>query len=135
MIGEAMDSGDKSANKAMSAAQKYALLQVFCIPTEEPKDTENETHTVEPKGDGGNGGNGEGLKKPQSTSSAKPNNQDSSDKASTPQINLINSMANRTGVSVESICTVFGVESLEALTKGQVNDVLAQIKKAGQTDG
>lgn len=48
-VGEAMDSGDKSCNKAMSAAQKYALLQVFCIPTEEPKDTENETHEVAPK--------------------------------------------------------------------------------------
>lgn len=49
-IGEAMDSGDKSANKAMSAALKYALLQVFCIPTDEPKDTENETHQPLPKG-------------------------------------------------------------------------------------
>lgn len=49
MIGEAMDSGDKSCNKAMSAAQKYAFLQIFCIPTEEPKDTENETHEVLPK--------------------------------------------------------------------------------------
>lgn len=45
-VGEAMDSSDKSCNKAMSAAQKYAFLQVFCIPTEEPKDTENETHEV-----------------------------------------------------------------------------------------
>ncbi len=44
-----MDSGDKSANKAMSAAYKYALMQVFCIPTDEPKDTENETHEVAPK--------------------------------------------------------------------------------------
>ena len=48
-IGEAMDSGDKSANKAMSAAYKYALMQVFCIPTEEPKDTEHETHEVKAK--------------------------------------------------------------------------------------
>lgn len=48
-VGEAMDSGDKSCNKAMSAAQKYALLQVFAIPTEEPKDTEHETHEVKPK--------------------------------------------------------------------------------------
>jgi len=48
-IGEAMDSGDKSCNKAMSAAQKYAFLQVFSIPTEEPKDTENDTHIVAPK--------------------------------------------------------------------------------------
>ena len=48
-IGEAMDSGDKSCNKAMSAAQKYAFLQVFSIPTEEPKDTELETHLPTPK--------------------------------------------------------------------------------------
>jgi hypothetical protein len=37
-IGEGMDSGDKAANKAMSAAQKYALLQAFLIPTEEATD-------------------------------------------------------------------------------------------------
>lgn len=40
-VGEAADSGDKSSNKAMSAAQKYALLQIFCIPTEGDNDTEN----------------------------------------------------------------------------------------------
>ena len=32
--GEAMDSGDKATNKAMSAAYKYACMQAFCIPTE-----------------------------------------------------------------------------------------------------
>jgi len=39
--GEAMDSGDKSTNKAMSAAMKYAILEVFAIPTEGDNDTEN----------------------------------------------------------------------------------------------
>lgn len=48
-IGEGMDTGDKAANKAMSAAHKYALLQVFCIPTEEPKDSENDHHEIESK--------------------------------------------------------------------------------------
>lgn len=38
VIGEGMDSGDKSSNKAMSVAFKYACFQVFCIPTEEMKD-------------------------------------------------------------------------------------------------
>lgn len=33
--GEGMDSADKSTNKAMSAAYKYALFQLLCIPTEE----------------------------------------------------------------------------------------------------
>jgi hypothetical protein len=48
-VGEAMDSGDKSMNKAMSVAYKYALMQIFCIPTEEEKDTEFQTHEVKSK--------------------------------------------------------------------------------------
>ncbi len=51
VIGEGMDSGDKATNKAMSVAQKYALLQVFCIPTAEPKDPEIDSHEVTPKAD------------------------------------------------------------------------------------
>lgn len=41
--GEAMDSGDKSTNKAMSAAYKYACLQAFCIPTEGDNDADAST--------------------------------------------------------------------------------------------
>lgn len=40
---EGMDSGDKSSNKAMSVAFKYACFQVFCIPTEEMKDPDADT--------------------------------------------------------------------------------------------
>ena len=43
VIGEGMDSGDKATNKAMAIALKYALLQVFCIPTEEMPDPDAET--------------------------------------------------------------------------------------------
>lgn len=46
MYGEAMDSGDKATNKAMSAAFKYACMQAFCIPTEGDNDSENQTHEV-----------------------------------------------------------------------------------------
>jgi hypothetical protein len=46
MYGEAMDSADKATNKAMSAAYKYACLQVFCIPTEGMDDAD--AHTPEP---------------------------------------------------------------------------------------
>ena len=42
-VGEAMDSGDKGMNKAMSIALKYSLLQMFLIPTEEPKDPDRDT--------------------------------------------------------------------------------------------
>jgi hypothetical protein len=48
--GEAMDSGDKATNKAMSAAYKYAAFQAFCIPTEETAhDADAETHQVQPR--------------------------------------------------------------------------------------
>jgi len=44
--GEAMDSGDKATNKAMSAAYKYAAFQTFCIPTEGDNDADAQTHVV-----------------------------------------------------------------------------------------
>ena len=62
VIGEGMDSGDKAGNKAMSAAHKYALLQVFCIPTDELKDSEADSPEV----------NGT-LKPPQQHPPADPN--------------------------------------------------------------
>ena len=46
MIGEAMDSGDKATNKAMSAAYKYAAFQAFAIPTEADNDADSSTHEV-----------------------------------------------------------------------------------------
>jgi len=47
--GEAMDTGDKSCNKAMSAAYKYAMFQTLCIPTERgSNDSEDNTHEVAP---------------------------------------------------------------------------------------
>lgn len=48
--GEAMDSGDKATNKAMSIAYKYAAFQAFCIPTEETAiDADAEVHQVAPQ--------------------------------------------------------------------------------------
>lgn len=49
VVGEAMDSGDKATNKAMSAAFKYACMEVFCIPTEGTPDADQETHDVAAK--------------------------------------------------------------------------------------
>ena len=45
-FGEAMDSGDKATNKAMSAAYKYAAFQTFAIPTEGDNDADSKTHAV-----------------------------------------------------------------------------------------
>ena len=45
-FGEAMDSGDKATNKAMSAAYKYACFQAFAIPIEGTPDADENTHEV-----------------------------------------------------------------------------------------
>ncbi len=42
-VGEAMDTGDKGMNKAMSVALKYALMQMLLIPTQEEKDPDSTT--------------------------------------------------------------------------------------------
>ena len=46
IIGEAMDSGDKASNKAMSIAYKYACFQAFCIPTEADNDPDAHVHEI-----------------------------------------------------------------------------------------
>lgn len=43
VVGEGMDSGDKASNKALAVAMKYAMFQVFCIPTEEMVDPDATT--------------------------------------------------------------------------------------------
>ncbi len=48
-VGEAMDSADKSSNKAQSAAYKYAAMMVFCIPTEGDNDADAHTPVVAPR--------------------------------------------------------------------------------------
>lgn len=50
-FGEAMDSGDKATNKAMSAAYKYAAFQAFAIPTEGDNDADAHHHQPAPKAD------------------------------------------------------------------------------------
>ncbi|MGL5703627.1 MAG: ERF family protein [Cetobacterium sp.] len=69
--GEAMDSGDKATNKAMSIAYKYAAFQAFCIPTEDTtQDPDATTHTLAPSGSA----------KPQQQQQAQGNQSGSDDK-------------------------------------------------------
>jgi hypothetical protein len=44
--GEAFTNDDKAANQAMSAAFKYAMLQSFCIPTEDMGDADRTSPNV-----------------------------------------------------------------------------------------
>jgi len=44
--GEGIDSSDKASNKAMSAAMKYALMQLLLIPTEDIEDADRDTPDI-----------------------------------------------------------------------------------------
>jgi hypothetical protein len=43
-IGEATDFSDKASNKAMSASAKYALVQGFCLPEQDPEADGDHSH-------------------------------------------------------------------------------------------
>jgi hypothetical protein len=43
-IGEATDFSDKASNKAMSASAKYALVQGFCLPEQDPEADADASH-------------------------------------------------------------------------------------------
>lgn len=46
---EALDSGDKASNKAMAFAHKYAILQTFCIPTEDVAEGDKDSPKIADK--------------------------------------------------------------------------------------
>lgn len=89
-FGEAMDTSDKSTNKAMSAAYKYACLQAFAIPTEGDNDADAATHEV--------------------AAAFKPIATITMD-----QVQEIQDLAADAGVEVEKICAGCKVESLNKI--------------------
>lgn len=48
VVGEGMDSADKSSNKAMACAMKYAMFQTFCIPTEDIANDDPDRYSPDP---------------------------------------------------------------------------------------
>ena len=44
--GEAVDRSDKSINKAMTAAYKYMIFELFCIPTEDLNDADKDSPEI-----------------------------------------------------------------------------------------
>lgn len=86
-FGEAMDSGDKATNKAMSAAYKYAAFMTFAIPTEGDNDADATTHDVR---------------------SAPPT-------ISQEQFKELTNLMDRSGTSAETICKGYGIEAVALL--------------------
>lgn len=107
-IGEGMDSGDKATNKAMSIAFKYACFQLFCIPTEEMVDPDQESHNVAPKNT------------PKTTNKAP--NESNSTKASPQQVETIKSIIS----DIQGMLRYYKIEKVEDLTQEQASNIIAQ---------
>lgn len=145
VIGEAMDSGDKATNKAMSIAYKYACFQVFCIPTEEMKDPDAETH--EPVTGAGNRQDKQDRKKadskkqegatkagsPPSDPPTAPTEKEMADVANqvvnATKISVIRKELERTGVSEAAICKRYELGRLEDCTEDIFIKAVNALKK------
>lgn len=129
VIGEAMDSGDKATNKAMSVGYKYACFQIFCIPTEEMKDPDSEVHQVAPK-------NNKQAQKPKEATQSKGADTPADEvkkigNQKIPQIKVhaLQKELLRTGVSVDSVCERYKVEELADLTEFMFIKAMNGLKK------
>ena len=104
VIGEGMDRGDKSMNKAMSAAFKYACFQTFCIPTAEMKDSEIDSPDPEPK--------------PMLVNEK--------------QVGFLMHEAGRLNVSIDAICNHYKVGMPAELTQEQYAEIIDNFRRGGQ---
>lgn len=135
VIGEAMDSGDKATNKAMSIGYKYACFQVFCIPTEEMKDPDAEIHEPAPKNS--NQGKSKNVKPVQQPINVPMSEQEMDEKAAEiarekideVKVTTIKKELERTGVSEKAICDRYKVSKLEDITEELYPRVINALKK------
>lgn len=114
VIGEGMDSADKSSNKAMSVAFKYACFQILCIPTEEMKDPDAECHDLKPNN--------------QAAIEEITNQKISSTKATT-----IKSLIKETNTNESQFLKFYAIESVEAMTNEIFIMAMAALSKKKAT--
>ncbi|WP_367567784.1 ERF family protein [Lacrimispora sp.] len=114
--GEAMDSGDKSMNKAMATAFKYACFQLFCIPTEEMTNAENSGKPVDPDSECH-----ELATKPANT---KP----SASRISKKQVDELLSECDRIGKSEKAICVLYKIQKFADMDQNQYKSAIKNFK-------
>lgn len=144
VIGEAMDSGDKATNKAMSIGYKYVCFQVFCIPTEEMVDPDAECHEPAPKDNKKQKTVESKAQKPDINKQGKnastlpeqhpfPSEQQMADVANhivnETKVVTIRKELKRTGVKEESLCSRYGLAKLEDCTEDLFIKAMNALKK------
>jgi hypothetical protein len=107
MFGEAMDTGDKATNKAMSAAYKYAMFQAFCIPTEGDNDADSSTHTV----------------------AARTTNSEPIEYLSEAQIGAIKTLADEVGADITAIMKFYNAPSLDRVSSAAYQSIIRSLEK------
>lgn len=108
VCGEGMDSGDKSMNKAMSAAFKYACFQTFCIPTDEMVDSEVDSPEVK-------------YQEVQDIRHKKINKT---------KVEALKKVFEEKDIETSFICAAYKVEKLDDLTENQHLNIMAHLDKA-----
>lgn len=131
--GEAIDSGDKATNKALSAAYKYMCIQTFCIQTEDIVDADSESPELEPasspaKKAGPKDGNSASER---FNRVGQDTNQHSSALVTEPQIKRLFAIANKFGWSSDKIKETmklrYQVESTKELNKFNYDHLIGLI--------
>lgn len=101
-VGEAMDSGDKATNKALSAAYKYMAFQTFAIPISD--DADQTTHTLAPK-----------VEPVQLMGDT--------------EIKSITTLVKQAGFDEKKLFSIYGVESLAEIPLSKTAEITANLQK------
>jgi len=129
VVGEAMDRSDKSTNKAMSAAFKYACFQTFCIPTDEMLDADAESPEI-----------GQKVTKPKKVEKTDEQKNEEMkanvDKSMLPgqttpeeRLTKVKGELDRTGIKVDVILSTFKLKKLEDMTEAQYLAIMNKFSK------
>lgn len=110
--GEAMDSGDKATNKALSIAYKYLAFQLFAIPIDEDPDAT--THTVGAK--------------PAASSFMDDAPASPAATISKEELDIVMMLIAQSGVKEAAILKAYGIGDMVALPKAKLNEVVDKLQ-------
>lgn len=116
-FGEAMDSGDKATNKAMSAAYKYACFMAFAIPTQGDNDADAVTHELAPM---------------RSRKVAKVSDAKNPYMLTEEEIANITAMTQEVGVEVKTITDFYKVQALNFIPRAKYQTIIRNLEKQRQ---
>ena len=110
--GEAMDSGDKATNKALSIAYKYLAFQLFAIPIDEDPDATTHTVGVKPAASGF-----------MDTAPTAPTATISKD-----EMDIVMKLLIQSGVKESTILKAYDIGDMVALPKAKLDEVVTKLQ-------